>query len=220
MVLFLLPMRDFDLSKKLVTLVYPLIQSLYLKIMSRDRYANYTELSRNETENRDYRRVIVRNPLSNVAVIAPHGGFIEPGASEIARAIAGENFNLYLFEGIKPRRNFKDLHITSQHFDEPQCLGLLAECEIVIAIHGYITNDERVLVGGRDMSLRDKITLALRRMGLTAKSDGHKYQALDKNNICNRGSCRRGVQLEISGVLRRSSNAKKLVQAVRGVLGI
>jgi len=130
-------MRDFDLSKNLVTLVYPLIQSLYLKIMSRDRYANYTELSRNETENRDYRRVIVRNTLSNVAVIAPHGGLIEPGASEIARAIAGENFNLYLFEGIKPRRNFKDLHITSQHFDEPKCLGLLAECEIVIAIHGY-----------------------------------------------------------------------------------
>jgi len=153
-------------------------------------------------------------------VIAPHGGLIEPGASEIARAIAGENFNLYLFEGIKPRRNFKDLHITSQHFDEPKCLGLLAECEIVIAIHGYIANDERVLVGGLDKSLGKKITFSLGRLGLTVMSDGHKYQALDKNNICNRGSSGRGVQLEISGVLRRSNDAKKLVQAVRGVLGI
>jgi phage replication-related protein YjqB (UPF0714/DUF867 family) len=53
-----------------------------------------------------------------VAVIAPHGGGIEPGTSELATAIAGDDFSLYLFEGLKSAGN-GELHITSTNFDEP-----------------------------------------------------------------------------------------------------
>jgi phage replication-related protein YjqB (UPF0714/DUF867 family) len=38
-------------------------------------------------------------------VIAPHGGGIDQYTSDIARAIAGAEFNLYLFEGISRSGN-------------------------------------------------------------------------------------------------------------------
>jgi phage replication-related protein YjqB (UPF0714/DUF867 family) len=184
-----------------------------------DRYASYAELSASEIEGRDYRRVIVRKLTSAIAVIAPHGGGIERWTSEIARAIAGDDFNLYLFEGIKSKNN-RDLHITSRRFDEPRCLGLVAECDVVVAVHGCIADDERVLLGGLDATLKTEIAQALFDVGLTVETDGHRFPAVDKNNICNRGRTGRGIQLEISGVLRCGSKALKVVQAVRGALGL
>jgi phage replication-related protein YjqB (UPF0714/DUF867 family) len=66
----------------------------------RDRYKNYEELCQHEQEGVDYRTCNQPRPAA-VAIIAPHGGKIEPGTSEIAKAIAGSDYNLYLFEGIK-----------------------------------------------------------------------------------------------------------------------
>ena len=45
------------------------------------------------------------NRGSLVAIIAPHGGKIEPGTSEIVRSIAAEDYNFCAFEGIKPAGN-------------------------------------------------------------------------------------------------------------------
>jgi poly-gamma-glutamate hydrolase-like protein len=59
------------------------------------------------------------------ALVAPHGGGIEPGTSELADAIAASDLSFYTFEGLKPSGN-TDLHITSTRFDEPMCLTLLA----------------------------------------------------------------------------------------------
>jgi hypothetical protein len=70
-----------------------------------------------------------------VAIIAPHGGKIEPWTSAIATAIAADDYCLYCFEGRKRREN-RDLHITSTHFDEPQCLTLVSGCDQVVAVHG------------------------------------------------------------------------------------
>ena len=78
-----------------------------------------------QVEGRDYRVTAVRRG-SGIAVIAPHGGRIERGTSEVARAIAGEDLDLYLFEGCLPSLNFETLHLTSRHFDEPRALGLIA----------------------------------------------------------------------------------------------
>jgi len=79
-----------------------------------DHYHSYSELAEHEVEGTDFTITVFRRPFSAVAVIAPHGGKIEPRTSEIARAIAGEDFNLYLFEGIKKRGNYAALHITSR----------------------------------------------------------------------------------------------------------
>jgi phage replication-related protein YjqB (UPF0714/DUF867 family) len=84
-----------------------------------DTYRNFIELSKKEVDGVDFRVVILGQPTASTVVVAPHGGGIEPGTSQVAQAIADDNFNLALFEGIKASGN-SILHITSTNFDEPQ----------------------------------------------------------------------------------------------------
>lgn len=183
-----------------------------------DHYRSYCELAEHEVEGLDFTVTVLRRPLSAVAVIAPHGGRIESRTSEIARAIAGEDFNLYLFEGIKKRGNYAALHITSRRFDEPSCLELLSTCPFVVSIHGCVGHDERVLIGGLDDTLKDKMAIELRQAGVNIQNDGHHFQATDSSNICNRGQANKGVQLEFTRALRRSANARRVAGALRAVL--
>jgi phage replication-related protein YjqB (UPF0714/DUF867 family) len=83
-----------------------------------DRYKNFLELATKETQSIDF-RVRLQQRTGKAVVLAPHGGGIEPGTSEIAEAIAGADLSFYAFEGIKPADN-RILHITSTRFDEPQ----------------------------------------------------------------------------------------------------
>ncbi len=64
-----------------------------------DTYSSYVELSAAELEGVDYR--VLAQSRSTIVVLAPHGGGIEPGTSEIAWEVAGGEFSLYLFEGLK-----------------------------------------------------------------------------------------------------------------------
>ena len=183
-----------------------------------DRYRSYSELMEHEVEGIDFTITVSRRPFSAVAVIAPHGGKIESRTSEIARAIAGEDFNLYLFEGIKKRGNYAALHVTSRRFDEPSCLELLSTCSFVIAIHGCVGGDERVLIGGLDHLLKDKVAIELLQAGVNVQNDGHHFQATDPSNICNRGQANKGVQLEFTRALRRSASERRVAEAVRTAL--
>jgi phage replication-related protein YjqB (UPF0714/DUF867 family) len=167
-----------------------------------DHYSSFQELVRREREGVDYRiRVVQRE--APVAIIAPHGGSIEPGTSEITLAIAGDGYRSYVFEGTKKRNNGR-LHITSERFIEPRCLELIADCGRVVAIHGMAGSDhEFVEVGGRDEPLRDAICnalLAARFEAGVAITPGLTGQSVQ--NICNRGSNGAGAQLEITRALR------------------
>jgi len=155
---------------------------------------------------------------SPVAVIAPHGGEIEDGTSELARAIAGEEFNLYSFEGTRAARNYRALHLTSHLFDEPECLSLIAQCGFVVAIHGCAGDEPAVFLGGLDVTLRDLLADALARARVAAASSGHRFPAVHPNNVCNRGARGKGVQIEITRPLRYAAAAAPLVAAVRSVL--
>ena len=53
-----------------------------------NKYTNYDELRQNERENVDY-AIFHRGADSQIAVMAPHGGGIEPGTIDIADAMAG-----------------------------------------------------------------------------------------------------------------------------------
>jgi len=68
-------------------------------------YGCYADLAVAQVEGADFSVCVQRRPESAVAILAPHGGGIEAGTSEIARAVAGSEFNLYLFEGIRPSGN-------------------------------------------------------------------------------------------------------------------
>jgi phage replication-related protein YjqB (UPF0714/DUF867 family) len=179
---------------------------------------NFEELVQHRVFGHDYRVIVHRRPDSHVAVIAPHGGRIEPGTSEIATAIAEAQFNLYLFEGTMSDGNYEALHLTSHRFDDIQCLALIEASRTVVAIHGCKHADEVVLIGGLDTPLRQRIAGALGEAGISARCDGHEFQASDPRNICNRGALQRGVQLEFSTPLRRSERLRYAIRAVRAVL--
>lgn len=171
--------------------------------MSRDAYASFAELAARERAELDYRRVLVARP-SPIAIVAPHGGAIEPGTSEVARALAGDEFSLYLFEGLRPGRSAA-LHITSTRFDDPVCLDLLAATQVAITIHGAAGSDVAIRIGGRDEELGGRIAtvLAAARFALRVDAD-RRLAGVDARNLCNRSASGRGVQLELSAGLRRS----------------
>jgi phage replication-related protein YjqB (UPF0714/DUF867 family) len=167
-----------------------------------DRYANFQELARNER--RGVYRVRSRPRRAIIAVVAPHGGSIEPGTSEIARTIAGVDFSFYAFEGRKKQHN-NCLHITSTRFDEPICLALLAGTECVVAIHGENSNEKVVFLGGRDEVRLRQLREVLKQYGFCVRAHRNpRLQGTSLANICNRGKAQAGVQIELSKGLRRS----------------
>lgn len=180
-------------------------------------YRCFADLAESQLRGKDY-DILLRRRGSDVAVIAPHGGLIEPGTSQIARAIAGEDFNFYAFEGIRRSGNYTNLHLGSRLFDEPQCLALVAQCRFVVAVHGCTGADERVYLGGLDVALKSQIAGALAQAEVAIETSGHQFPAINPTNICNRGYSNRGVQLELTGPLRRPLGARRVVAAVRSVL--
>jgi phage replication-related protein YjqB (UPF0714/DUF867 family) len=167
-----------------------------------DRYESFAELAASEEEGRDYKRGLVRRE-SDIVIIAPHGGGIEQGTSEIAAAMAGEEFSLYCFNGIKGSGN-EDLHITSTMFDDPECLDLVKQSRIVVAIHGLQGRDKAINVGGLDERLKTRVVEALNQAGFEASEDDSHHSGTFPSNICNRGLTGEGVQLEIAEGLRRT----------------
>jgi phage replication-related protein YjqB (UPF0714/DUF867 family) len=178
----------------------------------------YAELAAAHVEGIDFRVCTDRRPESSVAILAPHGGEIEAGTSEAARAIAGSDFNLYLFEGMREARNFAALHLTSHRFDEPRCLALVSNCEHVVAIHGCRGDTPQVLLGGLDGRLRYLIYEAILALGVDARLGDHPFPAVDPRNICNRGRSGAGVQLELTSAVRLPEVNGAIVAAIRSVL--
>lgn len=119
------------------------------------KYRSFEELAANETDGVDY-RIRERYGLSGIAVIAIHGGGIEPGTTEIAEAVAGERHAFYTFSGLKPSGN-ACLHITSRHFNEPRGLRLVQHARTVVSIHGCGDTEPVVLLGGRFVRLGQRI---------------------------------------------------------------
>ncbi len=168
-----------------------------------DKYLSFAELAACAVEGRDYSRRL-EDRSSPIAILAPHGGGIEPGTSEIAAALAGDVFSLYCFEGLKPVRN-AELHLTSTRFDEPLCLRLLAATRTAITIHGATGRGAEIIAGGRDERLKSLLAAALAAAGFTVEADGSGRTAgHDERNLCNRGTSGEGVQLELRAGFRRS----------------
>ena len=166
-----------------------------------DEYADFAELQQNEREGEDY-AILYREADSKVAIMAPHGGGIEPGTIDIADAVAGSEHTFYAFKGVKKTGN-KILHITSNRYDEPIGLKTSKNAFIVISIHGCRDKKEMVFIGGKYQKLKQKIMYALRTAGFRAViSEVPGLRGISPENICNRCKSGKGVQLEISRGLR------------------
>lgn len=170
-----------------------------------DAYRNFVELSKSEKENVDFRILTVKRKGSDTVIVAPHGGAIEPGTSEVAREVAGDDLSLALFEGLKPDGGNRRLHLTSTKFDEPRCVELVLGAGAVVAIHGEASSEPWVFMGGRDHKLGAHLKKVLEGHGYGVKTHRKPdMHGLSPANICNRCRSAAGVQLELSHGLRRS----------------
>ncbi len=169
----------------------------------KDTYANFAVLNAMEREGVDFCICVVPREAASTVIFAPHGGGIEPGTSEVATQIAGEDLSCATFEGRKPTGN-SCLHITSTNFDEPRCLALVMASDNVLTIHGERSEKPAVFLGGRDAALGARVRAALEDSKYIVEVyKDPKLQGMALTNICNRGRKRAGVQLELSLGLRR-----------------
>ncbi|MBT8328884.1 MAG: poly-gamma-glutamate hydrolase family protein [Desulfofustis sp.] len=179
-----------------------------------DKYKNFKELDSQESEY----RIEVLDRASEVTIIAPHGGRIEPHTAEIAALIAGDHYNLFCFHGLKQDDNY-DLHITSHKFDHPRALELVCKARYVIAVHGCTVIEPVAYLGGLDTELIEQIGMELTTLGVPAECNSERFCGTHHHNICNRGKLKRGVQLELSRAIRdRETVRNKVGTAVRSAL--
>jgi phage replication-related protein YjqB (UPF0714/DUF867 family) len=161
-------------------------------------------------------------------ILAPHGGGIEPGTSELCLAVAGYHpanlpqippagvtYDYWMFEGVREDDN-RQLHVTSTGCDDDMAVSLCAGSLNALALHGFspkppdFSEDEQVvLVGG---AILDSTPNPLRDYLLAGLCDAHfdaraplGHGELDGNascNIVNRTMLGMGAQLELSTPLR------------------
>lgn len=179
--------------------------------MAKDIYISYNELKAREEINCDY-EIWLSDVGSPITIMAPHGGRIEPRTSYIARRVARDKFNCYCFEGTKADNNGR-LHITSHNFDEPQALKLIARSQTVVTVHACTDRQSRVYLGGLDTELISVIAGKLKTRGIVRARTNSRYPGLNPDNICNRGTARKGVQLEVSRGLRDDLRQVELLAA-------
>jgi phage replication-related protein YjqB (UPF0714/DUF867 family) len=137
-----------------------------------------------------------------IGIIAIHGGNIEPGTGEVARALVGGDFPVYINKEVP--------HITSSEFQNKKLDELLKKVDVVISIHGqHDTEEAFTMVGGLHKELVSKISESLLVAGFEVKNPPENLDGDNPKNVCNRGLSGKGVQLEISRLQRDQLLGKK-----------
>lgn len=145
-------------------------QKMLISTGSRDKYLSFHELKQNERVNIDYKTFVNKRNI-NIAILAIHGGEIEPGTSDLATKLAEKGgYSSYVFEALKVSSN-RDLHITSTNFDDENARNMARKSKMPISIHGYRGEGEVVYVGGLDKELKMKFLIQL-------KKDVQKHQQI------------------------------------------
>ena len=184
-----------------------------------DKYDSFADLEAGgEIVDRDYNITVRERPQSGVLIVAPHGGSIEIGTTELAEIIAGDNYSLFAFNGLKLRGRNRDLHITSHHFDHPECVALAGRHAVVLGVHGCKGESSQVYVGGLDDELTTLLTARLQAAAVPVAPPGHRYPGRNPLNICNRGARGLGAQLEFTHDLRSPSARAYIAPLVREAL--
>ncbi|MCM2410819.1 poly-gamma-glutamate hydrolase family protein [Streptomyces sp. RKAG290] len=181
-----------------------------------DKYISNTELYRELAENEgvDWARRYRRSAGSvRTAILAPHGGGIEAGTSELCLGIggcrpdqparqlfSGAAYGYWMFEGLRSSGN-SALHVTSAHCDDPFALALVKGSAFALSLHGcraeqladgpvdlVRSKNRAVLVGGLDTTLGAAVKQAIRSAFTPAQIailDGSKVPGLDGGDKAN-----------------------------------
>ena len=126
--------------------------------------------------------------VPKTTILAPHGGGIEPGTSELCLAVAGYHpanlpqippagvtYDYWMFEGVRDSGN-AELHVTATGCDDGVAVSLCAGSLNALALHGFqpgppgmSEDDQVVLVGGGNAILRGDLLEGLREAGFDAQ---------------------------------------------------
>jgi phage replication-related protein YjqB (UPF0714/DUF867 family) len=162
---------------------------------------------------RDFRVAFGDGKIDLCLLVAPHGGGIEPGSSEIMRAVAHlGGWAWYEFAGFLRQGNKQALHVASTDFDEPTLKGMLPQAGFVVAFHGASESQEPlVYIGGKWKLGRQTVAEAInasfeehgiRAADATEHGSAAHLRGLDDSSITNRGKRMEGVQLEFTRAAR------------------
>ena len=166
----------------------------------------------------DY-RIRWRVGLYPVLVMAPHGGRIEPGTSEIADMIAGSSFWFYAFEGIMENENFLKLHVPSTCFNEEFWCRIAKQVDYTVSVHGLSEQEAVVVVGGKDVEGATLLESMLRSKGFKIlEKRRNDIKGSHPKNVVNRNRSGMGIQLELGRKLRFASNGRMFAQIVANFL--
>ncbi|MFC9629950.1 poly-gamma-glutamate hydrolase family protein [Streptomyces mirabilis] len=164
-----------------------------------------------------------RAPFLRSTVIAPHGGGIEGGTSELCLAIAGYDpadlaptpvagpvHDFWMFEGLMSSGNGA-LHVTSTHCDDTIARSLCAGSLNALSLHGCSPEQAglesgaaAVLIGGLNPTFRQYLLEEFTAVGIRAvtASGEEGIAGISPDNICNRTLLGMGAQLEMTTALR------------------
>lgn len=195
---------------------------------AKDIFQNYEELSAHYQEGKDY-VIQTQSKPSDVMILAIHGGRIEKGSDELAKAIAKDDHSYYVFEALiykdtnKDQRN--DLHLTAKNFDEPTALKMTAQKNKVVSIHGAKGEEKIVYMGGNHSILRENIAKKLSDAGFRIEKAPEDLNGNHPNNIVNKSRNLSGAQMELTTALREElldqpSQMEKFAEAVRNGIAI
>jgi phage replication-related protein YjqB (UPF0714/DUF867 family) len=159
--------------------------------------------------------------VPKTTILAPHGGGIERGTSELCLAVAGYHpanlpqippagvtYDYWIFEGVRELDN-APLHVRSTGCDDGVAVSLCAGALNALSLHGFkpeppSEDAQVVLVGGGNITLRQHLLKGFHDADLNAVDAGQdgELDGNDKCNIVNRTLLGMGVQLELSTPLR------------------
>ena len=158
-----------------------------------DMYDSLEQLKKAEQRSAWNQRALNRE--SWLTVVAPHGGSIESLTERIANDIAGTDYNLFVFEGLRAKGS--ELHVTSHKFRDPELHDLQKISTMSLSVHGKASDDKFIWVGGLNYIVRDKVIAQLVQHGFRAERGVYPYAGEHPGNFVNL-TADHGVQLEIS----------------------
>lgn len=164
-------------------------------VRAEDVYRNFRQMTLGHDTPKEY-TIIVKDRLSSVTVIAPHGGEIERGTEDIARALAGTDWNLYAFIAQFPKGH-RPLHVTAANFDDPIAVSLSSNAVLGVSVHRRKDPGAVICIGGSNTELREALARELTSSGFECEEPCLRLQGKSPDNIVNLPKAG-GVQMELS----------------------
>ena len=165
-----------------------------------ETYRDFSSLVLHSKKGVDY-RLSISDLGSSVSIVATHGGGIEPLTGELAKLVAGQDHNVYVFEGLRLGSNAA-LRIPPSRFDEMRLRALVKRGHTAVSLDGSAGVEETIHLGGKNRRLKRILEAALSKAGYEVRGPAGPGAAHDPARFYNQ-SPSGGVQIELSLALRK-----------------